>query len=103
MSVKLLMEWDIKPGRDQEYFEFVVREWVPGINRLGVQPIAAWYTIYSRDSNTRQILAEAVADDLETMKRVLQSTEWATLHDKLLDYVENYTHKVVPVTGGFQL
>ena len=26
MSYKLIMYWDIKPGRDQEYFEFIVRE-----------------------------------------------------------------------------
>ena len=35
MKVKLLMNWDIKADRQQEYFEFVVREWVPGMQRLG--------------------------------------------------------------------
>ena len=45
------MNWDIKPGRDQDYFEFVIHEWVPGVNRLGIETIAAWYTIYSRDGD----------------------------------------------------
>ena len=39
MSVKLLMKWDIKQEQQQEYFEFVVREWGPGLNRLGVELI----------------------------------------------------------------
>ena len=103
MSIKLLMHWDIKPGRDQEYFEFVVREWVPGINKLGIQPIAAWYTVYSRDEDAQQIMAEAIADDMATMKEALESPEWQELHDRLLEYVENYRHKMVRVTGGFQL
>jgi len=103
MSVKLLMNWDIKPGRDQDYFEFVVREWVPGIDRLGVKPVGAWYTVYSRDENTSQILAEALTEDLATMQDVLESSEWSELHERLLEYVSNYSQKVVRVTGGFQL
>ncbi len=102
MNVKLLMNWDIKPGRDQEYFEFVVREWVPGVNRLGIEPVAAWYTVYSRD-NTPQILAEALANDLPTLRTILKSPEWNELHESLLEYVNNYEHKVVRITGGFQL
>ena len=36
--VKLLLSWDIKPDLEKEYFEFVVRDWVPNITRLGIQP-----------------------------------------------------------------
>ena len=44
MALKLLMTWDMIPGREQEYFEFLVREFVPGLQRLGVEPTEAWYT-----------------------------------------------------------
>ena len=40
---KLLLSWDIKPGRDQEYFEFIVREFAPGITRLGLKPTEPWF------------------------------------------------------------
>ncbi|MBK8020217.1 MAG: hypothetical protein IPK19_02040 [Chloroflexi bacterium] len=103
MSVKLLMNWDIKPGRDQEYFEFVVREWVPGVQRLGLQPTGAWYTVYSRTDESPQMLTEGIAKDLETMRTILSSDDWTVLHDKLTEYVHNYRHKIVHVTGGFQL
>ena len=51
------MRWDIKPEREQDYFEFVVREWVPGITRLGLEPSGAWYTAYSHNKQP-QIMAE---------------------------------------------
>jgi hypothetical protein len=103
MSVKLLMNWDIKPGRDQEYFEFVVHEWVPSVNRMGIDKMTAWYTVYSREYES-QILAEAIADDLPTMQEILKSQEWHELQDKLMEYVDNYKQKVVEVEdGGFQL
>ncbi len=101
-NVKLLMSWDIKPGRDQDYFEFIVREWTPGINKLGIEQSGAWYTLYSRD-DTPQMMAEAIAEDLKTMRSVLASDEWTELHDQLLKFVENYTQKVVYVSGGFQI
>lgn len=103
MSVKLVMNWDIRAGRDQEYFEFVVREWVPTIQRLGLRPTGAWYTVYSREKDIPQIMTESIASDLSTMRAILDTDDWKSLNDKLQEYVENYSQKIVHVTGGFQL
>lgn len=103
MSMKLIMNWDIKPGKDQDYFEFVVREWVPATSRLGLKTIGAWYTVYSRDNKQPKIMAEALAEDLGAMREILVSTEWTTIQERLMEYVENYTQKVVPTTGDFQV
>ena len=100
MMVKLLMSWDIKSGRDAEYFEFVVRDFVPGITRLGLQPTEAWFTLYG---DRPQILTGGIAQDLPTMKNILQSDEWEKLHDKLMEYVHNYEQKIVRATSGLQL
>lgn len=94
------MRWDIKPGQENEYFEFIVREFAPGIMRMGLRPTEAWYTVYG---NGPQILTGAVTDDLESMHKVLKSTEWEKLHAKLLDFVTDYQHKVVRATSRFQL
>jgi hypothetical protein len=101
-NVKLLMSWDINPSREQDYFEFVVREWVPGITRLGLEPTGAWYTAYSREKKS-QIMTEGIADDLETMRGILKSEEWQQLHEKLMEYVSDYEQRVVRVSGDFQL
>lgn len=98
--VKLLMSWDILPGREQDYFEFVVREFIPGIQRLGLEPTDAWYTMYG---DQPQIVAAAIMPSLEALERVLQGKEWQSLTDSLLDYVENFETKVVQARRGFQL
>jgi hypothetical protein len=102
-GVKILMNWDIKPGRDQEYFEFVIREWVPRSTKLGLEMTGAWYTVYSRDTEAPQIMAEGIADNLASMRTILNSEDWKSLHEQLLEYVVNYSQKVVRVTGGFQI
>jgi len=100
MTVKLLMSWDIRPGEEQEYFEFVVREFVPGIQKLGIRPTEAWYTQYG---DGRQILTGGITEDLRSMQTALATEEWATLRDRLLQYVVNYEQKVVKASGGFQM
>lgn len=98
--MKLLMSWDIKTGREQPYFEFIVREFAPGLMRLGLQPTEAWYTVYGEGP---QILTGGVTSDLETMNRILESDDWKALRDRLLAYVTNFRQKVVPANGSFQL
>jgi len=97
---KLLLSWDIKPGQDQEYFEFMVREFAPGITRLGLTPTEAWFALYG---DCPQILMEGVTDDLNTMHRLLASEDWAALYDRLLRYVDNYQQKIVRASSGFQI
>ena len=98
--VKLLMTWDIRPGKESEYFEFVVQEFAPKLVRLGIQPTEAWYTVYG---NAPQILTGAVTEDRKTMDAILKGDEWQALRDKLLTFVNNFTYKVVPASGNFQL
>ncbi len=98
--VKLLMSWNIKPGRESEYFEFVVQEFGPELLKLGIKPTDAWYTAYGERP---QILTGGVAEDLETIRGVLATQEWRELKQKLLTYVTDYTQKIVRASGGFQL
>lgn len=98
--MKLLMSWNIRAGREAEYFEFVVKEFAPGLMRLGLQPTEAWYTVYG---DCPQILTGSVAEDMPTVRRILETNEWHELMDKLGEYVTDYGQKIVTATGGFQL
>jgi hypothetical protein len=100
MAVKLIMTWDILPGKEQEYFEFVVRDFIPGMQRMGLEPSDAWYTMYG---DQPQILAAVQSSSLNTLQRVLDSQEWQSLTRQLLDYIEDFSFKVVPARAGFQL
>ncbi len=99
MAVKLLMTWDIAPDREQEYFEFVIGEFIPGVQHLGLEPTEAWATIYGEYP---QIMVAMLAPDLPDAQRILGSADWSKLRDQLFAFVRNYSYKVVPAKGGFQ-
>ncbi len=93
------MTWDIAPQREQEYFEFVVREFLPGIQKLGFEIGDAWLTVYGQQP---QILVCVMLPTMEEIRGALTSAPWRELYDKLMEYVENYTQKIAPAEGGFQ-
>lgn len=98
-NYKLIMTWDIAPERQQEYFEFVVREFIPGVQRMGFELTDAWATIYGTQP---QIMVGATLPSLGSVQQVLHSNEWQSLHNQLQDFVNNYQQKVVESQGGFQ-
>jgi hypothetical protein len=100
VDYKLLLSWDILPGREQEYFEFVVREFIPGIQTLGLEPSDAWLTVYG---DQPQILTGAKANSLSSINNIISSQEWDNMIVKLLDYVENLEIKTVKAKPGFQM
>ena len=99
MAVKVIMTWDIAAERDQEYFEFVIGEFVPGVQRLGLQPAEAWATLYG---SYPQIQVGLLAADASQARRVLASGDWSVLQDRLFSHVKNFSYTVVPERGGFQ-
>lgn len=100
MTVKLLMSWDILPNREQEYFEFVISDFIPGIKQLGVSPVDVWYTLYG---NQPQIMIAAKIQSQAALNVAMASKEWQRLIDSLLQFVENFSYKVITAKTGFQL
>ncbi len=98
--VKLIMTWDITPEHEQEYFDFVVREYIPGIQRLGCDLTDAWATVYGARP---QIMIGAVVANVKKARQLLLSEEWIKVTNRLLDFIQNYSMKVVEAKSGFQL
>ncbi len=100
MSAKILMRWDIRQEKESEYFEFLVHEFIPALNKLGIADILVWYTAYG---DCEQKLAEGTTESVEEMKSILKSEEWVILIDKLENHVVDFDLKVIAATHGFQI
>ena len=99
-EVKLLMTWDIRSGREEDYFEFHIRKFLPTLEKLGVKLTEAWLTVYGEQP---RMMAEANLSSFKQAQRMLVSSDWQDLGIELEDFVENFEYKVVPAGTGFQL
>lgn len=101
IMVKLIMQWDIKLGREQEFSEFVVREFAPRLMQLGIEPSEVLYTMYGEGP---QMLTIGAVESNERLFNILHSKGWRELHNRLLAYVINYQQKIVRDNGrNFQI
>jgi hypothetical protein len=99
-SVKLMMTWDILPGREEEYFEFHIRQFVPTLEKLGLALNEAWLTVYG---DSPRLMAEAVISNAKKANQVLHSEQWDDLGIQLQDFVENFNYKLVPARTRWQM
>lgn len=97
--IKLIMTWNIKPGHEQDYFGYVLHEYLPQINKFGFEVTDAWVTVYG---NRPQILLGAVMASRLKARTVLGSNEWDRINEKLMGYVDDLEFKLAPHKGGFQ-
>lgn len=100
MAIKLLMTWDILPNREQEYFEFVISDFIPEIKQLGITVVNVWYTLYG---DHPQIMVAAKIQSQAGLNVAMASKEWQRLIENLLHFVGNFSYKVIPARTGFQL
>ena len=76
MAAKLILTWDIKPDSEQEYFEFVVREFLPEVQKFGFTLSDAWVTVFG---DQPQILVGATLPDVDEIKQIIHSEAWGRL------------------------
>ncbi|HIE29628.1 TPA: hypothetical protein EYP66_20345, partial [Candidatus Poribacteria bacterium] len=85
MAVKIIMTWDISKENEQKYFEFIINEFIPGVQKLGFHPLDAWATVYG---NYPQIQVGMIASDIADAQHMLNTVEWGVLEEKLLEFID---------------
>jgi hypothetical protein len=98
-QVKLLLSFDIKSGRENAYRRFILEEFLPKAQELGLIPTDAWHTAYGKYP-TR--LIGFVADDLSTARAIMARSEWKEMMQRLQGYTSNLSHRLVAFRNGFQ-
>jgi hypothetical protein len=98
-TVKLLLSFDPVPELQEDYFHYVLGEFVPTLEHLGLRMCEAWHTAYGAYPLR---LTGFSAPDRTTMDNILSSEDFKMLEKKLLDYVDNYERRVVPMRRKFQ-
>lgn len=100
MPLKLLLSYAVDPAKVRDYYDFVMKRYLPVMHSLGLEMIEAWATAYG-DYPDR--LIGLVARDQETINNLFESEMWPTLNDELGEFVSDFSYKVVAYREGFQL
>ena len=97
---KLMLIYDIQPGLEESYYDFVMHDMIPRARELGLHVAQVYHTLWG---NYPMRQAEFLTEDLDTLRDALNTPEWADLENTLLGYINNYTRKIVKFRMGFQV
>lgn|SRR5574341_1069426 len=96
---KMLLTYNIVPERQEMYMRFMLNEFIPTLQSLGLTNVGIWHTAYG---NYPMRLLVFVAEDSDVMARVIESDPWGEMEEKLKTFVTEYTRRIVPYDPGFQ-
>lgn len=100
IGYKLLLSYEVNPDSLQDYYQFVTNSYVPAMQAMGLQMSEAWHTAYGEMPNR---LIGFVTDNEENILSLLQNETWLRLNEQLEAYVTEFSYKVIPYRGGFQI
>lgn len=96
---KLLLTYNILLHQQEAYLRFVVDEFIPTLQSLGLTNQGVWHTAYG---NYPIRLLVFVSETPEAMQKALASETWNEMEKKLQTFVADYSRRVVPNEPYFQ-
>ena len=96
MTVKLNQYWTVHPAKTEEYNKFILKKFIPGVNKLGLHTVAVWSVLVGAYS---EIMFESVTNDLDLLEQAMKNKKFKQLKADLLNYVKKYKTKVLVKTG----
>ncbi len=101
MAVKLMHYWTIIPSSKEAYADFIIKKFIPGVNRLGMHTVAGWSVLVGSYSD---VIMETVSSDLDLLESALKTRDYRLLKSDLLNLVKTTkTRVMMPIAQTGQL
>jgi len=91
MTILFAQNWDVIPGKYDEYSAFVTNEYNPGLEKLGLELLGGYYVAVGEGP---RITAVATLESQEGLMKILAGSEYRVITNKLMQVVYNYSNRV---------
>ncbi|NTU60566.1 MAG: hypothetical protein HGA98_05865 [Deltaproteobacteria bacterium] len=100
MAVLFTQHWDVVPGRENEYSNFVSTKYNPTLERVGIHLVGGYYVAVGMGP---RVIAVGVTQSLLELERALESDEYQSITNSLLRNVKHYHSKILVPTGRVEV
>jgi hypothetical protein len=99
MKKKLIITYDPVSEQREAYFHYLLGEFVPTLEQMGLQMCEAWHTAYGE--YPLRLTAFIAQEDLN-LEELMDTQAFRELEERLQKYVINYHRRLVTDDNGFQ-
>lgn len=100
MAVLFNQHWDIAPGKQQEYSDFMMTFYNPTLDRIGIKLVGGYYVTVGMGP---RIIAVGLAQSLHDLEGALASAEYEEITNRLMEFVTRYHSKILIPTGRVKM
>lgn len=98
-AYRVILSYEVHPEKFERYYNYVLGEFVPHLQQMGLQMIFAWQVVYGEYPG-RQV--EFVCGDRHTLRDALENEVFKRAEERLKSYTVVYRRKVVHFENRFQ-
>lgn len=99
-SIKLVISYNMKPGREEACQRYMVQEIGGTLSEFGFRFTDAWYTAWG---NGPQIMGSGLLDSVDVARELFSSPDWQEVLRGLEPYVEDFSVRLIQPAGTFQI
>lgn len=99
MPVLLIQNWDVVPGLEEEYAEFITEKYIPETTTMGLISVGGYYVELGFGP---RIIAALSAEDAPDLARVVDTGKFRTLTIQLKKFICDYGSYVLAPTGSLK-
>ena len=93
--------FNIIPGREKEYTEFVLKDHLPTMEKIGIKMTGGWRVVVGSGP---YILAEGTAASIVEIAKAIENPEFSRITKLLTSkYVTGYSSRILAPTGRIEL
>lgn len=100
MTVLFTQHWDVVPGKQNEYSDFVMTHYNPTLEKVGIKLVGGYYVAIGAGP---RIIAVGVTKSLHELDQALDSEVYRDISSRLMKYVLNYHSKILVPTGRVEM
>ena len=96
---KVLVTYNFLMHRELEYRRFMIQQWIPAMQALGLEPGEVLHTLWGDYPARRLVL---YARDYETLVNAVRGEEWQHWRQQMRGYVRDLRYRIVPARPWLQ-
>lgn len=96
MIILYNQHWDIIPGKEKAYTQFVLDRHLPTMKKIGINMVGGFHVVVGRGP---RIIAAGAVDAFQKLQRALETEEFEKITDEIHQYVVHYDSRILKPTG----
>ncbi|CAG4883273.1 conserved protein of unknown function [Georgfuchsia toluolica] len=100
MAVLFNQHWDIAPGKQEAYSDFLMSYYNPTLEKIGIKLVGGYYVTVGMGP---RIIAVGLAQNLNELEEALASADYEEVTNRLMEFVTHYHSKILIPTGRVKM